>query len=456
MKDDSNSSSETLFRDRFEAGLSLAEAVAKLNLHHPHVFAIPRGGVIVGAQISQALKCPLHVLVAQKIATPGYPELSMGAIAEGGVSTRDLWVQKLMRATQSEIELATSVARLEQKRRARRYQPFRHARSIAGHTAVLVDDGIASGATVRAAIQALRTRKPEAIVLASPVGSPHTIAALSELVDHVVVLRMPDTFRNVSSCYLNFNSVHEQDVLRALSTSYDPCQSALINDDTRDFKPTLRQPASGTLILLNVSGGPVSAEFSAPKDAWAAVVFAHGSGSSRESPRNRYIAQQLRRAGMATLLMNLLTDDEAAQSGGSLLDFNIDLLDLRLRDAISWLRTQSASAHLPVAIIGSSVGAAAAMRTARQAPDLVKGVVCRSGRLDLAMEDIPFVKTPVLLIAGQEDGLTVFLNRNARAVFHADHASLVTIPGASHLFDEPGSLQHFISLTKIWLRKNLC
>jgi putative phosphoribosyl transferase len=190
-------------------------------------------------------------------------------------------------------------------------------------------------------------------------------------------------------------------------------------------------------------------------EASGIVLFAHGSGSSRFSPRNRWVAERLRGAGLATLLMDLLTPDEAARdelTGEH--RFDVALLGRRLVAALDWLSSDGRTAALPVGIFGASTGAAGALIAAAERPDPVRAVVSRGGRPDLAGEALGKVTAPTLLVVGGEDHVVIRLNREAAAQLRAPHR-LEIVPGATHLFEEPGALKRVAELASRWFGEHL-
>lgn len=196
-------------------------------------------------------------------------------------------------------------------------------------------------------------------------------------------------------------------------------------------------------------------DLAVPDGASGIVLFAHGSGSSRHSPRNRYVAHVLQEAGLATLLMDLLThDEEAFDARTAVLRFDIELLARRLVETTRWLLDQSRTSHLRVGYFGASTGAAAALVAAAKLPDLVAAVVSRGGRPDLAGEALRHVVAPTLLIVGGKDWTVFKLNRRALAEL-AGEKRLEIVPGAGHLFEEPGALESVARLAKNWLGRHL-
>jgi pimeloyl-ACP methyl ester carboxylesterase len=188
-----------------------------------------------------------------------------------------------------------------------------------------------------------------------------------------------------------------------------------------------------------------------PVPSRAVVVFAHGSGSSRLSPRNAYVATALNQAGLATLLFDLLTEQEAVDRANV---FDIPLLARRLEMARDWAASDQRTCHLPVGYFGASTGAAAALVAASEARDDVFAVVSRGGRPDLAMGTLDRVRAPTLLIVGSLDSQVLALNEAAHEALVCEKA-LEVVPGATHLFEEPGTLDQVIALTRDWFADHL-
>lgn len=193
-----------------------------------------------------------------------------------------------------------------------------------------------------------------------------------------------------------------------------------------------------------------------PSDAQGLVIFAHGSGSSRFSPRNRSVALQLNQAGLATLLFDMLTaDEEARDARTGRLRFDLDLLSHRLLAATDYLVTWPETSGLPLGYFGASTGAAAALLAAGERPDRIGAIVSRGGRPDLASSRLAGVQAPTLLIVGGEDREVITLNQSVLAFLPAESA-LAIVPGAGHLFEEPGALQQVARLAIQWFARFLC
>ncbi len=204
-----------------------------------------------------------------------------------------------------------------------------------------------------------------------------------------------------------------------------------------------------TLLELEIPPLELGAFLGLPPEPRGLVVFAHGSGSSRFSPRNGYVARELREAGFATLLFDLLTAEESLDRARV---FDITLLAERLLTALDWAARRPELASLPVGLFGASTGAAAALVAAAEEPGRVQAVVSRGGRPDLAGPALPRVRAPTLLIVGGEDALVLDLNRSAMRRMAAP-VELAVIPGAGHLFEEPGALERVVELARDWFER---
>jgi putative phosphoribosyl transferase len=211
------------------------------------------------------------------------------------------------------------------------------------------------------------------------------------------------------------------------------------------------------MIDLRIPAGPAVLEGNLiiPDNTTALVLFVHGSGSSRHSPRNQFVARQLNNAGLATLLFDLLTPEE------ELLDmrtaehrFNITLLAERLIHATEWTQQQKETRDLRIGYFGSSTGGGAALVAAAELPDEVDAIVSRGGRPDLADDALPKVKAPTLLIVGGDDHVVIELNEKARAQMRCE-VKLHIVPGATHLFEEPGALERVAALASDWFTNHI-
>ncbi len=408
------------------------------------VLGLPRGGVPVAFEVAKALRTPLDVLVVRKLGVPFQTELAFGAIGEGGVRVINDSVVREADLSEDEMAAVEAEQRAELARRSERFRRGHDRIPMAGRTAVIVDDGVATGATAKAACQVARAQGASRVVLAVPIGAPDIFERFSGYADEVVCLHTPEFFFAVGQGYCNFTQTSDDEVIALLDRAWEgfrqPAAATSADPPTRDEE-------------VRVSAGPVSVagHLTIPEHPVGVVVFAHGSGSSRHSPRNRYVAEVLNRAGLATLLFDLLTLDEERNRANV---FDIELLARRLVDVTGWLASQPDTAALPVGYFGASTGAGAALVAAAHPWVNVAAVVSRGGRPDLAGSALTKVRAPTLLIVGGRDDVVLELNRRAQAMMPGE-CELTVVPGATHLFEEPGTLEQVAVLARDWFIDHL-
>lgn len=211
-----------LFSDRQEAGRRLAAELGRFKSAEPAILALPRGGVPVGFEIALALDAPLDVVLVRKIGAPGMSELAIGAIVDGEqldkIIDRELVAELAVPQSYLDAEIARQAAEIERRRRV--YFKGRAPVTVAGRTALVVDDGIATGATMRAALRAIRRRSPAKLVLAVPVAPPHTVEALRPEVDEIVCLATPENFYAIGQFYADFRQLDDEDVITLLDRAF--------------------------------------------------------------------------------------------------------------------------------------------------------------------------------------------------------------------------------------------
>ncbi|WP_405203320.1 phosphoribosyltransferase family protein [[Kitasatospora] papulosa] len=417
------------FTDRTDAGRRLSVALRHLGRRDPVVLGLPRGGVPVAYEVAQALGAPLDVIVVRKLGVPYHPELGFGAIGEGGVRVISEEIVRRTGVGEKDLVAVERAEAAELVRRAHAYREGRPRLPLEGRAVVVVDDGVATGATARAACQVVRAQGAAYVVLAVPVAPPDAAARLREDADEVVCLSAPVLFSAVGEWYRDFSQTSDEEVVALLARASADAVTA-------------------EEVEVDAGGVPLSGDLVLPADAGAVVVFAHGSGSSRHSPRNRSVAAALNRAGLGTLLFDLLTPGEEVYRANV---FDIGLLAGRLADTTDWLRRR---VPLPVGSFGASTGAAAALRAAAAADSGVGAVVSRGGRPDLAGADLSGVRAPTLLVVGGDDTTVIDLNRQAQAALHCENR-LEIVPGATHLFEEPGALERVADLARDWFTAHL-
>ncbi|WP_405682280.1 phosphoribosyltransferase family protein [Streptomyces sp. NBC_00057] len=433
------------FMDRRDAGRQLAARLAHLKGAEVVVLGLPRGGVPVAAEVAEALGAPLDVCLVRKLGVPFQPELGMGAIGEGGVRVINDDVVRTAHITPDELAEVEAREREVLERRAQRYRGGWEPIGLEGRTVLVVDDGVATGSTARAACRVARARGAARIVLAVPVAPHDWIARLGEEADELICLHAPRNFFAVGQFYtIDFCQVDDDEVVacleeaaaRPVSTRRTESRHAVLEDREVEVR-------AGAVVLRG--------QLTVPEGASGVVVFAHGSGSSRHSPRNRFVAAGLNRAGLGTLLFDLLTEEEEIDRVNV---FDTGLLARRLVDATGWLLGQAEAEGLAVGYFGASTGAAAALWAAAEPGARIAAVVSRGGRPDLAGPRLSAVTAPTLLIVGGHDQLVLDLNREAQARLRCENR-LAVVPGATHLFEEPGALEKVTDLARGWFTDHM-
>ncbi|MBI3802135.1 MAG: phosphoribosyltransferase [Nitrospirae bacterium] len=437
-----------LFKDREEAGRRLSERLAPLRKENPVVFALPRGGVPVAYEVARALGAPMDVMVARKLGAPGRPEFGIGAIAPGGIRILNPEAIRMLHLSEPEIEAIIAQEERELERRLRRFRGGRFISEIEGRTVILVDDGLATGVTAQAAIRALRRAQPQRMIYAAPVCASETAQSLTSEADEVVCLEIPGYFGAVSLWYRNFDQTSDSEVIALLDRAR---REAAVRGAGRGIDP------KGEARRVAIAIGPILLEgdLRIPAGAKGLILFAHGSGSSRFNPRNLQVADHLYRAGLATLLFDLLTArEEQLDQTTAALRFNIGLLSERLVGVTDWVSENEETRMLRVGYFGASTGAAAALISAARRPDRIGAIVSRGGRPDLAGPALAQVRAPTLLIVGEEDRLVIDLNRDALARLKVEK-ELRILPGVSPLFEEPGALEQVAQWAGRWFARHL-
>ncbi len=433
-----------VFADRDDAGRRLAARLGHLRGEPVVVLGLPRGGVPVAYQVAQALAAPLAVIVVRKLGVPFQPELGMGAVGEDGVRVIN---PKVVHASGvSEDELAAVQAREQAavQARAARYRVRRPREPLHGQVAVVVDDGIATGSTARAACQIARAHGAARVVLAVPVAPPGWQARIGAEADELVCVDMPRGFFAIGQFYARFPQVSDDEVIACLERA--AARPSLAQASTARAASTADPPARSEEVEPDAGVVRLAGYLTVPENAPEIVVFVHGSGSSRHSPRNRHVAGVLNDAGLGTLLFDLLTPEEELDRANI---FDIGLLARRLAEVTRWLRAQPRAAGAAVGYFGASTGAAAALWAAAEPGADIAAVVSRGGRPDLARPRLAAVTAPTLLIVGGRDEVVLDLNRRAQAELRCEN-DLAVVPGATHLFEEPGTLEAAAALARDW------
>ena len=318
-----------IFRDRHAAGRRLAAALMPLAIESPVVIGLPRGGVPVAFEVARALGAPLDVLAVRKLGAPGHPEFAVGALAEEGIGVLAPEVAAQVGMTRADLDRIMDRESAELERRTHAYRGDRAPAPVAGRTAIVVDDGLATGLTVLAAVRAVRERGAEHTIVAVPVGSPEAVALLRKEADRVVCLNVPEELYSVGSWYSDFAQVTDHQVVTLLAAA------------GRAREPHAA-PAAARAVTLDVGGQRLTGDLVVPRGARGLVLFAHGSGSSRLSPRNRAVARGAHRARARHAALR------PADGAGGACDratcvFDIALLADRLEAVTRWARGDDAA-----------------------------------------------------------------------------------------------------------------
>jgi putative phosphoribosyl transferase len=427
-----------LFADRADAGRRLARSLSRLRGTDVIVLALPRGGVPVASEVARVLCAPLDVIAVRELGVPFQPEYGFGAIGEGGARIIDDHVVHRAGLTRQEVATVEARERTRLERMLSRLRGGRPPVPLAGRTALIVDDGIATGATARVACLVARARGARRVIVAVPVGAADAVASLRGDADEVTCLRTVSPFGSVGAWYEDFSQGSDAEVAAFLG-------------------PAAAQASSGggvpdpVEVTVETGGVWLPGSLVIPPRAAGLVVFAHASGSSRHSPGDQSVAAGLNRASLGTLLIDLLTAGEELSRSCV---FDVTLLAARLTAITCWLGGQPATAALPLGYFGTSTGTAAALAAATDKPRLpVTAIVSRGGRPDLVGGRLALVQAPTLLIAGGADRVILDVNQRAQAQLKCE-SRLAVIPGATQLLEEPEALGRVTDLAGDWFARH--
>jgi putative phosphoribosyl transferase len=407
----------------------------------------------------------MEVIVTRKVGVPGIEEVALGAIAEGSQRVVADTVAWYLGVPPRIVDRLAARERVELERRVALYASGLASLDLRGRTVILIDDGIATGASVRAALRSIREKKPARVVVATPVAARDAAEDVRLEVDELIAVVTPARFTTVATAYDDYSPVTDDDVLafmgrptRRTSASMrdvsDRLGAALTRADgrSRDTERTIGIQTSDAAVVGDLgvpSFVPSLRRGQRAEGVRGLVILAHGGGGSRSSYRNRYIAGRLRLSGYATLRLDLLTADEQRLDAETpAFRFDIDRLASRFASACEWVEREGVAGAHHTVLTGSGTAAAAALETAARRPHRVFAVATRGGRVDLVTDSLPRVRTPVLLVVGGADRESV--RRNSSAVDRLPRgAVLLKVPRAGRTLEEPGALgfvaEHFVS-----------
>jgi putative phosphoribosyl transferase len=413
------------FENREHAAEELADRLADLDGQNPLILGIPRGAMKMAKIISDRLGGELNLVLVHKVGHHFHPEFGIASVTEEGDVYAGMRFEQLGLSESELHELASDeIRKLRQKRQM--YTPGQGPVDPAQRICVIVDDGIATGVTMLAAVRSLKSKGAARVIVAAPVASREAVRNLEKEGAEVRAVFVPEVFYAVGLFYRDFGQVSDEEVVEIMSEG------------------------TGEIAIYE-DGLTLRARLEVPAQARGLVIFAHGSGSGRNSPRNQYVASVLNEQGIATLLADLLTEEEARLRRNV---FDIHLLADRVLLLSRWAREHPRLGLLDLGYFGASTGAGAALEAAARESIGVDAVVSRGGRPDLAGEFLPQVKAPTLLIVGSLDGPVIEMNREAHDRLSCEKR-LEIVPGAGHLFEEPGTLEEVAQLAAEWFTRHL-
>jgi len=424
------------FIDRTSAAVELAEALSAYRDKHPLVLAVPCGGVPIGRVVADTLGGDLDVVLVRALVASSGSTTVQGFIDELGiVRLSDAAHRAGIDVGCVEDEASRQFGLLCDRRKL--YSGGQAPLDPAGRIVIVVDDGIATGATLQAVLTSLRARRPTQLVCAVPIAAPESVAAIEALCDEMVCLAASQDAPTPGPHDQRFTPVDDGDVIALLSGA--PAMSV--------------RPAEIVARTVRIAAGSIDVlgDLDVPAGAEGLVIFVHGRSSGRSSPRSRFLARMLGQRHLATLLCDLGCD---AGPDGQALPADTAALAGRVESVLAWARSDACVRGLPIGLFGAGTGAAAVLIAASKRP-AVKAIVSRGGRLDfVGRTALARVTTPTLLIVGAADTDVLAVNRSAVASMHGK-AKLSIVPEAGHLFGESGALEDVAVLASLWFRCHL-
>ncbi|MDD7939572.1 phosphoribosyltransferase family protein [Actinomycetospora lutea] len=426
-----------IFDDREDAGRRLADRLREQAGGDLVVLGVARSGVPVAAVVARALDAALDVVVTRRLGMPFQPGAALGAVGEHGARVVDDDLACTVGTTEAELAEVERREREAVTRIVERYRSVRPREPLAGRTAVVVDDGAVTGSSARAACLTARARGASRIVLALPVCPRDALPALREVADEVVTLEVTRERRAVGEAYAVHPPVDDEEVVAVLRS----------RAPVRATRPIDGEPVAH--VDIRVERASVAGHLVVPVEATGLIVFAHASGSSRFDPRHRETARCLRAAGLATLVVDLLTPREEIVRERV---FDTGTLATRLAAVVADVRRRPACRGLLIGLLAERTAAAAALAVAAHVD--VAAVVSANGRPDLAARELPRITAPVLLVVGDRDPVLVELNRRARQTLPTTSRLLVVMDTGA-IDGEHGARTRAAELACDWFARHL-
>jgi putative phosphoribosyl transferase len=421
------------FADRRDAGRRLAAVLGEFRYQNPVVVGLPRGGMPVAAEVARALGAPLEVVGLCALARPEDPNCALGVVAEPDISVIDHHALEGLRMGADELDAAVEHARHELESQLARYYPSHRRLAVAERTVLLVDDGLVSSGRVQAAARSLQMRGATRVVLAVPVAEANSAIAVREWVDEVVCLEYRRQPRSLEFWYDDFSQTSEQEVAALLSEH--------AGEGVRD-------------VAIEVAPGIVlSGYLTVPWGAYArgAVLLASGLGSAPLARRSESLARALNKAGVATLLLDLMVPGEQIEPTDM---FDLDLLAQRLVAATTWLRAQPETARLALSYLGMGAASPAALVAAAKLRAGICAVVSCDGCPDSANAWLGEIIAPVLLITCDADAGVLDRTRDARRTVKC-RSALAVVGAPLFAADGPDPVERMSCLAIDWFTQHL-
>ncbi len=401
-----------IFVDRSDAGRRLAHRLEFLRGEELVVLGLPRGGVPVAYEVAKALGRPLDVLVVRKLGLPQNPEVAMGAIGEGGTRVLDEDIQRIARVTPQELEDVERLEIAELASRVRRFRSGRPRLDLEGKTALIIDDGLATGSTARVACHVARQLGAGRVIVAAPVASPEAADRLREEADEFVSLMTPSPFRAVGAHYIDFGQTEDIEVVLLLD-------AASRNRASMGSSP--HRALRTEEIDLGVDSVGLSGELQLPEPVTNVVVLARGLAEETGEAASQFAAAVMNEAGIGTLSLDLLTPTERA-IGVSPENY---VLARRLVLATERLQTMPALRGVPLGYFDAGAGAAVLLGAAANEGGAVNAVVTLAPRLEDAGSWVSEVSAPTLMLYARADEELLERNRSSANRMRCPHLQVV-------------------------------
>ena len=431
-------------KDRRLGAAALIEELEPFMGAETVVIGLPAGGVAVAAEIAKAFQVPLDVCVVRKLRGPrDDASLGFGAIAEGGELVLD--AASASRSGLGEGQIARLIAEREVEVRelVRRIRRGRAPVDLTGKTVVIVDDGSSTGNTARAALRSVKRRGARRMILALGLAPRATLDELAREADELLCAEVEPDANAANRAYQKLARIRADQIAELLGTE-------------RQEAPEPSQRALRGPVRIRVADASLDGDLVLPLGATGIVLFAHGADQARHDKGHLLVSRALEHAGLATLVVDLLTPRERhlIMTPAGRLSFGAEMLAGRLSATTSWAREQPETSPLTVGYFGTSLGAAAALLAAADPDNRVMAIAARACRPDLVERAIASLRVPTLLLVGERDPALLELNRRALERLRCTKR-LSVVGGATHDFDEPGALEQVARRAAAWFGRHL-